>query len=258
MWSSTASNQPIKRSRIKPERNAFRKFFAPLPEVNLVGRKALRDGIQQKCQQFCSALPNRFPGSHSVCMHLENYKKIIESPYMVTWKSVGKRYMMLIEKENKVYMLDEGNSLFSVDHIQFPFDAEYSSHLKDTLVVGEFVFDNVDGLFKPSFWINDIIVYNGNDVSKKPFKDRLKFISESIVRIRDSAIAKGYIEKTTQPFLIKNKLFFGLPEVTKLLSPKYLATIPHKIDGLFFQPENDPYTTGECPNLLKMEGKPDG
>jgi len=186
-------------------------------------------------------------------MYLGNYEKIVESPYMVTWKSVGKRYMMLIEDEDKVYMLDQGDYLFTVDHIQFPFDAEYTSHLKDTLIDGEFVIDNVDGLFKPSFWINDIITYNGEDVSRKPFPDRLKLISESIVRIHDSAIAKGRIKKTTQPFSIRNKYFFRLPAVNRLLSPKFLANIPHKVEGLFFQPEKDPYTTGECPNVLKWK-----
>ena len=233
-WPTGASYQPTKRYRTESGRKVPRKFFAPLLEVNLVRWRELREKVQQKYQRLCKWTHYSFPGPYPVWMHLGNYEKILESPYVVTWKSVGKRYMMLIEEVGKVYMFDEGNGLFSVDHIQFPFDAKYSSHLKDTLVVGEFVFDNVDGLFKPSFWVNDIIYYNGRDVSDKPFKDRLKLISESIVRIRDSAIEKGHIKKAMQPFMIKNKEFFRLSAVPKLLSPGFLATIPHKIDGLFF------------------------
>jgi len=252
-WSSSASYQSAKRSRTESEREPASKFFARLSAVNPIDCKELCDKVKKKCRELCEWNHYRFAGPHFVYMHLGNYKRIFESPYLITWKSVGKRYMMLIEEINKVYMLDEGNNVFSVDHIQFPFDAEYTSHLKDTLVIGEFVFDNFNGLFKPSFWINDIVFYNGNNVSKQPFKDRLKLISESIVKIRDSAIAKNYIEKTTQPFLVKNKYFFGLSALTKLLSPSFLATIPHKVDGLFFQPENDPYMPGECPNLLKWK-----
>jgi mRNA-capping enzyme len=161
---------------------------------------------------------------------------------------------MLIEEKDKVYMLDRGGCLFSVGHIQFPCDAECTSHLKDTLVDGEFIIDNVHGLFKPSFWIHDIITYNGQDVSTKSLPDRLRLISQSIVNIRDNAIRKGHIKKTTQPFLIRKKDFFGLPEANKLFRPKFLATIPHKVDGLFFLPEKDPYTPGECLRVLKWKG----
>jgi len=42
--------------------------------------------------------------------------------------------MMLIEERDKVYMIDVGDNVFRVDGIQFPYDIEYTRHLKDTLV----------------------------------------------------------------------------------------------------------------------------
>ncbi len=186
-------------------------------------------------------------------MHGGNYKTILQSPYMVTWKPVGKRYMMLIEEKDKVYMLDQGDNVFTVDHIQFPSDAEFTSHLKNTLVDGELIIDKVDGLDKPRFLINDIITYNGQDVSTKPFPHRLKLISESIVNIRNEAITNGHMKKTKQPFSIRKKDFFNLSAVNKLLSPKFLGTLPHEVEGLIFVPKKDPYTSGQCLRVLKWK-----
>jgi mRNA-capping enzyme len=248
-----ASGQPAKRFREAPQGSSVREFFLPLPEVMPVRHKSLRENIQQKYRQFCRWTRPGFPGSHPVQMHCGNYEVILQSPYMVTWKPSGKRYMMLIKKENEVYMLDLGNSLFSVDHIQFPCDAEYTRHLTDTLVDGELVKDKVNGSNKARFFINDIITYKGTDVSSKPFPDRLELISQSIVNMHNNAISNGYIKKRTQPFSIGTKDFFGLSEMNKLRSPKYLASIPHEVEGFFFLPEKDPYTPGECPYVFKWE-----
>ncbi len=250
LCSNDASDQSAKRFR---KSSKAPEFFVRLPEVRPVWSKPLRDNIQEKYRGLCGWTQKGFPGSHPARMHRGNYERILQSPYMVTWKSVGKRYMMLIKGKDELYMLDQGDYLFSVDHIQFPFDAEYTSHLEDTLVDGEFVIDNVDGLFKPTLWISDIITYNGQDVSKKPLPDRLKLISQSIVTIRDNAIRKGHIKKTTQPFLIRKKEFVGLSEANKLFRPKSLANIPHKVEALFFLPEKDPYTPGECQDVLKWK-----
>lgn len=161
--------------------------------------------------------------------------------------------MMLIEEEDKVYMLDQGDNVFSIDHIQFPRDAEYTSHLKDTLVDGEFIIDNADGSEEPTFWINDIITYNGQNVSTKTFPHRLTLIFQSIVNIRNKAISNGHIKKIMQPFSIRNKYFFGLSEVNDLLSRNFIETIPHEIDGLLFLPEKDSYKSGECLRVLKWK-----
>ena len=180
---------------------------------------------------------------------------ISESSYMVTWKSAGRRYMMLIEDEDKVYMLDQGDNVFTIDHIQFPCDVEYTRHLKNTLVDGELVIDNVDGLDKPRCLINDIIIYNGQNVSAKPFRYRLRLISEWIVNVRNKAIRRGYIKKSMQPFSIRDKEIFGLSEVNKLLRPESAGNLPHGVDGFVFLPENDPYMPGEFRRMLKWKEK---
>ena len=44
--------------------------------------------------------------------------------------------MMLIEDENKIYMFDRDNNVFQISYVRFPKDAEFTSHLKNTLVDG--------------------------------------------------------------------------------------------------------------------------
>lgn len=209
--------------------------------------------VKQKYQRLCGWSRRGFPGSHPVPMDRHNYEMIVQSPYMVTWKSVGKQYMMLIQDEDEVYMLDQGDHAFIVNHIQFPCDAEYKSHLKDTLVDGELVIDQVDGLEKPSYLINDIFTYNGRNVSAKPFRYRLRLISEWIINTRNKAMTKGHITKTKQPFSVRSKDIFGLSEVYKLLSPTFVETLPHGVEGFIFLPENNPYTSGECRHVLKWK-----
>ena len=224
------------------------------------------------CPRWCLSLPNCYSKifdrniDNYVDGHVEDFQELILCACMVEiirsfynhriW-SVGnqsaKRYLMLIDKENKIYMLDNGDNLFTIGHIQFPYDVMCTSHLKDTLVDGELVIDNVDGSAKPQFLINDIITYNGENVSNKPFPDRLLFISQSIVDIRNEAIRKDRLKNTMEPFSVRSKPFFGLSAVNRLLSPEFLASVPHEVDGLIFVPEKDPYKSGECPCLLKWK-----
>ncbi len=251
--SYVAVGQSAKRPCEASETTSTPQFFVRLPEVMPVLDKSSLDKIRQKYRQLCGWTRRGFPGRHPVCMNRGNYEMISQSPYMVTWKPVGKRYMMLIEQQNKVYMLDNGDNLFTVDHIQFPCDVKCTSHLKDTLVDGEFVIDKVEGSYKLSFLINDIITYNSENVSKKQFSERLRLISQSIVKIRNSAITKGHIKKATQPFSIRTKYFFDLSEVNKLVSPEYIATVPYEVEGFIFLPKQDPYTPGECRRVLKWK-----
>ncbi|UJR12745.1 hypothetical protein I4U23_016919 [Adineta vaga] len=252
-YHSSASDQPPKRFRKSPRRSRFPEFFVPLPEVRPVCDKKFRVEIQQKYRQLCGWTRIGFPGSRPVQMNRENYKIILKSPYMVTWKPAGKRYMMLIEEENKVYMLDQSYKLFSVDLFQFPHGVECTSHLKDTLVDGELVSDKVNGSNKASFLINDIITYNGTDVTFEQFSYRLKLISELIANLNNNTITKDSIKKSKLPFLIRTKDFFRLSEINKLLGREFLTSIPHEVEGFFFLPERDPYTAGPCPAKLRWK-----
>ncbi|CAF3676509.1 unnamed protein product [Rotaria socialis] len=209
--------------------------------------------IQLKCQRMCEWTRRGFPGSQPVSMDITNYKTIVQSPYMVSWKADGTRYMMLIEDDNKIYMFDRDNNVFQISHLRFPKDAESTSHLTNTLIDGELVIDNVNGTKLPRYLIYDIITYENENVGKKPFRERLDIIRRSIVDVRNKAIAKGLVDKSLDPFSIRNKDFWDLAAVPKLVGPKFQAQIAHEVDGLIFQPELDPYLPGRSPRVLKWK-----
>lgn len=49
--------------------------------------------------------------------------------------------MMLIQDKHKIYMFDRDNSVFEINHLEFPYDVEYSRHLTNTLVDGVRILD---------------------------------------------------------------------------------------------------------------------
>ncbi|UJR22696.1 hypothetical protein I4U23_025732 [Adineta vaga] len=244
--------QSNKRSHVEPQKTNPQ-FAVNLPGVTPICTQSLMTSIQLKCQRMCEWNGRGFPGSQPVSMDNTNYKLIIQSPYMVSWKADGTRYMMLIEDENKIYMFDRDNTVFEISHLRFPYDAEYTRHLTNTLVDGELVLDNVNGTKVPRFLIYDIIIYENENVGKKPFRERLDIIRRSIIDTRNQAITKGRIDRSRDPFSIRNKDFWDLSTLHKLVGTKFRSQIAHEVDGLIFQPEMDPYTVGRSPRVLKWK-----
>ena len=197
-------------------RNSNPQFAVSLPGVTPICLQSLMTQIQLKCQRMCQWNGRGFPGSQPVLMDITNYMTIVQSPYMVSWKADGTRYLMLIEDENKIYMFDRDNNVFEISHLRFPKDPECTSHLKNTLVDGELVIDTVGETKVPRYLIYDIIIYENEDVGKKPFKERLDIIRRLIVDVRNKAISTRLIDRCLDPFSIRNKDFWDLSNTQKV------------------------------------------
>lgn len=172
---------------------------------------------------------------------------------MVSWKADGTRYMMLIDDENKIFMFDRNHNVFQIQHLRFPKDAECTRHLTNTLVDGELVIDDVHGTKVPRFLIYDIVIYENEYIGGRPFRERLDCIRRKIVDVRSKAITTGRIDRSRDPFSVRNKDFWDLTMVPKLIGEKFKAQIAHEVDGLIFQPELDPYVTGRSVRVLKWK-----
>jgi mRNA-capping enzyme len=244
--------QSNKRMR-EETRNLNPQFAVSLPGVTAVCLQSAMTAIQLKCQRMCEWNRRGFPGSQPVSMDITNYMTIVQSPYMVSWKADGTRYLMLIEEKHKIYMFDRDNNVFEISHLEFPKDGDYTSHLTNTLVDGELVIDNVNGIKTPRYLIYDIVVYENENVGRKPFKERLDLIRRSIVGVRNEAISKNLIDRNLDPFSVRNKDFWDLSTVHKLLGSEFRSGLAHEMDGLIFQPKLDPYTPGRSPRVLKWK-----
>jgi len=224
-----------------------------LSGVNKVMCPSIRTAAQFTIQEMCDWNLNGFPGSQPVSMDKNNYQMIVQSPYMVSWKADGTRYMMLIEDENKIYMFDRDNTVFKIDSLPFPLDRDYTRHLKNTLVDGEFVMDNANGQKIPRYFIYDIVAFEGINVGQKPFRERLDIIRRSIVDVRNEAAQRGRFDKSRDTFSVRPKQFDDLSHVKRFLTPEFRSQIGHEMDGLIFQPELDPYVPGQSSRVLKWK-----
>lgn len=183
----------------------------------------------------------------------ENYKFLGQKPFKVSWKADGVRYMMLIDGEDDVYVFDRDHNVFHVPSLHFPHRKEPGRNIKDTLLDGEMIVDKVEGKDIFRYLIYDIVKFEGKPVGKCNFGTRLHCIGHEIIGPRNSAIQSGAIDKASETFSVRQKDFWPIDCVEKLLGEKFQAGVAHEIDGLIFQPEPDPYEPGRCQSVLKWK-----
>lgn len=242
----------------KKRRKEFHKknpvFMAGVSGVTpILEPKKLR-AIQERVQQICSWNSSGFPGTQPVSMDFENIRLLHEKPYRVSWKADGTRYMMFIQENREVFFIDRDNSVFQVEGLTFPHHKDQSAYLKDTLLDGEMVIDKVGDKKVARYLAYDIVMYNGEDVSKLEFHpDRYTIIEKAVIKSRSIAMRKGKIFKEREPFSVRLKHFWDITQTISLLGEKFAKTLSHEPDGLIFQPAKEPYCTGSCPDVLKWK-----
>ncbi|XP_059556922.1 mRNA-capping enzyme isoform X3 [Myotis daubentonii] len=184
--------------------------------------------VQQKCRQFCGWEGSGFPGAQPVSMDKQNIKLLEQNPYKVSWKADGTRYMMLIDGTNEVFMIDRDNSVFHVSNLEFPFRKDLRIHLSNTLLDG------------------------AQPVGDCDFNVRLQCIEREIINPRHEKMKTGLIDKTQEPFSVRNKPFFDIYTSRKLLEGNFAKEVSHEMDGLIFQPTGK-YKPGRCDDILKWK-----
>uniref|UniRef100_A0A3B3TG90 mRNA-capping enzyme n=1 Tax=Paramormyrops kingsleyae TaxID=1676925 RepID=A0A3B3TG90_9TELE len=208
--------------------------------------------VQKKCQQFCKWERSGFPGAQPVSMDLKNLHFLEQKAYKVSWKADGTRYMMLIDGKEEVYMIDRDNSVFHIANLEFPFRKNPREHLSNTLMDGEMIVDKVNGQPVPRYLIYDIIKFNDQPVGQCDFNTRLFCIEKEIISPRLEKMKMGQIDKTKEPFSVRNKPFFDIHASRKLLEGRFTAQVSHEVDGLIFQPL-EKYRPGRCDDILKWK-----
>uniref|UniRef100_UPI0037E8D94D mRNA-capping enzyme n=1 Tax=Semicossyphus pulcher TaxID=241346 RepID=UPI0037E8D94D len=208
--------------------------------------------IQRKCQEMAEWEKSGFPGAQPVSMDRQNLRFLEKTPYKVSWKADGTRYMMLINGKNEVFMVDRDNSIFHLANLEFPFRKDPRIHLANTLLDGEMIIDKVNGHPVPRYLIYDIIKFNGQPVGQCDFNIRLLCIEKEIISPRMEKMKTGQIDKTKEPFSVRNKPFFDIHASRKLLEGSFTSQVSHEVDGLIFQPCGR-YKAGRCDDILKWK-----
>ncbi|KAM3602318.1 uncharacterized protein V6R79_001826 [Siganus canaliculatus] len=208
--------------------------------------------VQRKCQEMAEWDRSGFPGAQPVSMDRQNICFLEQSPYKVSWKADGTRYMMLIDGKNEVFMIDRDNTVFHIANLEFPVRKAKHIHLSNTLLDGEMIIDKVNGQPVPRFLIYDIIKFNGQPVGQCDFNIRLLCIEKEIISSRMEKMKIGQIDKTKEPFSVRNKPFFDIHASRKLLEGSFTSQVSHEVDGLIFQPCGR-YRAGRCDDILKWK-----
>lgn len=211
--------------------------------------------LQKYVQRLCNFKMRGFPGSQPVSMSHENLAKLQQAPYRVSWKADGTRYMMLIVKENEIYLFDRDFSVFRIVKgcPKFPRRKHPNEHIFETLLDGEMVIDVVNGNSFPRYLIYDVVSFEKKDVGGREFSVRVWCIDHDIIQTREDAKRDGRIDRSLESFGVRKKDFWTLDNTSKLFSEKFNRNMAHEVDGLIFQPAMDPYQAGQCPNILKWK-----
>lgn len=102
------------------------------------------------------------------------------------------------------------------------------------------VIDKVNGENIPRYLAYDIVKFEGQPVGKMPFfPTRLHCLTHEIINPRYQAMESGLINKTHEPFSVRNKHFWDITQAASLLGEKFASTLSHEPDGLIFQPSKE-------------------
>lgn len=116
------------------------------------------------------------------------------------------------------------------------------------------VIDKDKGKDIPRYLVYDVIMYDGQDVSKLPFHpDRYSIIENKIIAGRLRAMKEGRLMKEREPFSVRLKYFWDVTLSKNLLSEKFAKQLSHEPDGLIFQPAKEKYCTGVSREVLKWK-----
>nr|XP_015803017.2 mRNA-capping enzyme isoform X1 [Nothobranchius furzeri] len=249
---SSSGSAPGKRKKEKLKLGAVFLEGITVKGVTQITSEPKLGKIQRMCQEMAEWDKSGFPGAQPVSMDRQNLRFLEQNPYKVSWKADGTRYMMLINGKSEVYMIDRDNAVFHIANLEFPFRKDPRVHLSNTLLDGEMIIDKVNGQPVPRYLIYDIIKFNGQPVGQCDFNIRLLCIEKEIISPRMEKMKTGQIDKTKEPFSVRNKPFFDIHASRKLLEGSFTSQVSHEVDGLIFQPCGR-YKAGRCDDILKWK-----
>lgn len=94
-------------------------------------------------------------------------------------------------------------------------------------------YENTPNKQQTRFLIFDVILYNRQSFAKRPEEDRM----DKIKRLSNDFNREIKDTKFRVPFLIYQKAFFK--DYQKMQAILSMGKIPHKYDGIIFQPEEN-------------------
>ena len=165
--------------------------------------------------------------------------------YKVTWKSTGRRGLLLILNEG-IYFLENGNDEsgeknVSVSIIQgdmkFPVPNDPTKRQHRTLIDGTLVHDKEGSVLVPRFYATDILVHMGGVLMAKPCAHRAKYLLDGVIMARKKDSGHNYGKESIK---LRAKELFGIEKLDFVLK-NVLRGVTHPCDGIVFVPMEGKY-----------------
>lgn len=206
-----------------------------------IANAGLKDKVRKECELLLGVSIHKdyFPGPQPVTVEVKDFEKLRSEKYMVCEKSDGERYvMMLINVDNKpmCFITNRNNELYFI-----------TASFKKEVFEGS-IFDGELIQTKAGEWnyvIHDCFCYNRTSFMESPHNLRYACIIDFIV--------KRYVNKETDCFNIKTKLFYHFGPKLSETWAHIQKTTENEIDGLIFTPLNRPIVFGRDYSLLKWK-----
>ena len=175
----------------------------------------------------------RFAGPLPQTLTHEAFKKKIltKSPYSVTDKADGERYLLFIDNIGGFNFVSRKMDISRVKNIKT------HPELAQTIIDGELVGN--------TFYSFDILFLKGTDLRGKKLRERLTKLFGELVKLRHARIKmKSFFldigEKIIQIPSNRNTGFKNIYEAAGSIW-KRRSSLPYKLDGLIFTPVDEPY-----------------
>jgi mRNA guanylyltransferase len=201
---------------------------------------------------------NSFPGAMPVAFSRRHMRLIQTTEYMVSEKSDGLRYMLLINSSG-TYLFDR-NFEFSLVHGYDVLTQLFAAN-EVTVLDGELVRHQKSS--RPMFLIFDAVVIDGSPVGSKKLNERLDAVRTKVIEPYRAAVEQQRIDESKVPFMLIGKAFHAKKHLGTLFSHVkrnesgdrvYVDNRRnHKTDGVIFTPVNSPYRPTPAAPILKWK-----
>mmetsp|Transcript_2624 Transcript_2624/g.4034 ORF Transcript_2624/g.4034 Transcript_2624/m.4034 type:complete len:234 (+) Transcript_2624:3-704(+) len=194
--------------------------------------------------------PSSFPGGQrTAILTKETLQSEINSGYSVTWRSKGRRGLLLVLTDGVFFIeppLPEEDASSSssqpsvslIANMFFPRPKQLTHPQHRTLLDGILVMDREHHptIRTPRYLAFDIFCHEGGNLMSKPLRTRAKYLLDGVINIRKHPKIKHDYSK--EGVKIRFKEHFDLKKVGDLLKDGFVKNVTHEVDGVVFAPPN--------------------
>jgi hypothetical protein len=201
---------------------------------------------------------NSFPGAMPVAFSRRHMRLVQTSEYMVSEKSDGLRYMLLINSSG-AYLFDRNFEFYLV--LGYDVLTQLFAANEVTVLDGELV--RHQKTKRPVFLIFDAVVIDGSPVGSKKLTERLEAVRDKVILPYRAAVDGGRIDESAVPFTLIGKAFQSKKQIGTLFSHIKRGESgdrlyqdnrrSHKTDGIIFTPVNSTYRPTPAAPILKWK-----